>query len=356
MAVTQYIGSRYVPLFADPAEWSATKTYEALTIVLHQGNSFTSKQFVPVGIDINNEKYWAETGNYNAQVEQYRRDVLEYREDVETINSALPIESFNEDNTVKKYIDDSINAISAGANPSFEMLYAGVDLEVSNTPYYLFRIPQTERFTLLPYNRTDSNMYEQLRKLNPTRSLFINGSLGYLAISDGVILGNASNDYTIMGVRNGVPAVRNQLTAGQYSASSLLEDGWTLAFGVFSIVIQNGLKYDIETYSGCSWYTEGKTPIVRGQRSCLGWDGDYWYVFCATGRRPYATGFNNDEIYKMCVKHDIANMVNMDGGGSSQLYLTDPITEITSSFDTTHGDNITPVVTRNVPHLLHFGG
>ena len=78
MAVTQYIGARYVPIFADPAEWSNQKSYEPLTIVLHQGNSYTSKQYVPVGIDIADETYWAETGNYNAQVEQYRRDVQFY--------------------------------------------------------------------------------------------------------------------------------------------------------------------------------------------------------------------------------------------------------------------------------------
>lgn len=54
MGVTQYIGARYVPLFADPTEWNNTRTYEPLTIVLHEGNSFTSKQFVPKGIDIDN--------------------------------------------------------------------------------------------------------------------------------------------------------------------------------------------------------------------------------------------------------------------------------------------------------------
>lgn len=73
---TQYIGSRYVPMFADPAEWTNTRTYEALTIVLHNGNSFTSRQPVPIGIDIANEDFWVETGNYNAQVEQYRQEVM----------------------------------------------------------------------------------------------------------------------------------------------------------------------------------------------------------------------------------------------------------------------------------------
>ena len=72
---TQYIGSRYVPLFAEPAEWNSARTYEPLTIVMHDGNSYTSRQYVPIGIKITNEKFWALTGNYNAQVEQYRRDV-----------------------------------------------------------------------------------------------------------------------------------------------------------------------------------------------------------------------------------------------------------------------------------------
>lgn len=76
MATTQYIGARYVPLFADPAEWDSTKQYEPLTIVLHEGNSYTSRQYVPAGIEITNEKFWALTGNYNAQVEAYRKEVL----------------------------------------------------------------------------------------------------------------------------------------------------------------------------------------------------------------------------------------------------------------------------------------
>lgn len=78
MAVTQYIGARYVPLFADPIEWDSSKTYEPLTIVYSGGNSYTSRQFVPAGIPIDDDSYWALTGNYNAQIEQYRTEVAQY--------------------------------------------------------------------------------------------------------------------------------------------------------------------------------------------------------------------------------------------------------------------------------------
>ena len=71
----QYIGARYVPVFADPIEWDINKPYESLTIVTYQGNSYTSKCAVPGGTEITNERYWAKTGDYNAQVAEYRAAV-----------------------------------------------------------------------------------------------------------------------------------------------------------------------------------------------------------------------------------------------------------------------------------------
>ena len=78
MTVTQYIGSRYVPIFANPIDWDNKREYEPLTIVSNKGNSYTSRQAVPKGIDITNEKYWTLTGNYNSQVESYRQETKNY--------------------------------------------------------------------------------------------------------------------------------------------------------------------------------------------------------------------------------------------------------------------------------------
>lgn len=72
---SQYVGSRYVPIFADPIEWDNHRSYESLTIVTHDGESYTSKCNVGPGIDIANTRYWAKTGAYNAQVEQYKAEV-----------------------------------------------------------------------------------------------------------------------------------------------------------------------------------------------------------------------------------------------------------------------------------------
>lgn len=73
-----------MPLFADPIDWDNTKTYEPLTIVYYQGNSYTSRQSVPAGVDITNTTYWALTGNYNAQIEQYRKETASKLSNVTT--------------------------------------------------------------------------------------------------------------------------------------------------------------------------------------------------------------------------------------------------------------------------------
>ena len=113
MTVTQYIGARYQPIFADPAEWNDTRTYEPLTIVLHNGDSYTSRQFVPLGTEITNKDYWLVTGNYNAQTEQYRQDV---KNAVETVTKELNEQTENVENqltTQNTYITNQITTQNA---------------------------------------------------------------------------------------------------------------------------------------------------------------------------------------------------------------------------------------------------
>ena len=74
-------------------ECADTIGYEPLTVVLHEGNSYTSRQSVPVGIDIGNATYWAETGNYNAQIEAYRQEVLAYDERITANANAIAAET-----------------------------------------------------------------------------------------------------------------------------------------------------------------------------------------------------------------------------------------------------------------------
>lgn len=91
----QYVGARYVPKVM--GVWNKALQYEALSIVTYAGNSFTSKIPVPPNIDINNETYWVNTGNYNAQVEAYRTETAQ-------VKNALNNETTNRKNADKDNI------------------------------------------------------------------------------------------------------------------------------------------------------------------------------------------------------------------------------------------------------------
>lgn len=80
MAVRQYIGNRYVPIIY--GEWTNTVAYEPLTIVTHEGNGYTSKQNVPVGVDISNTNYWVLTTNYDSNFQKLVTDVSKLQVDM----------------------------------------------------------------------------------------------------------------------------------------------------------------------------------------------------------------------------------------------------------------------------------
>ena len=132
MAVTQYIGARYVPKFYqnsdNTSDWRSGVIYEPLTIVTYNGNSYTSKIPVPasVGNPSANLEYWAPTGIYNEQVESLRQEFEELRSDTETaiedlrsdtetaIEDLMPKEGFQR----AVLLSDSygINAITGGSS------------------------------------------------------------------------------------------------------------------------------------------------------------------------------------------------------------------------------------------------
>ena len=105
--VRQYVGARYVPVFANPLEWSDTREYEPLTIVTYRGNSYTSMQYVPTSISIADTAYWALTGNFNAQVEAYRAEVRAFDDRINANAAAI--------NANTAAIDANAAAIDANA-------------------------------------------------------------------------------------------------------------------------------------------------------------------------------------------------------------------------------------------------
>ena len=115
MTSRQYIGARYIPVFADPVEWDNTRPYEALMMVQHVGETYMSRQAVPIGADLpdtgqgeESNEFWVHMSNWNAQVETYRQEVLQYNGRISTLENDLPLADFDNVNTVSKAISDAL--------------------------------------------------------------------------------------------------------------------------------------------------------------------------------------------------------------------------------------------------------
>lgn len=132
MAMREYVGARYVPIFADPTQWDITLKYEPLTVVTDNGASYVSRRYVPEGIQLTNTDYWILWADYNAQLQQLIEDVNTYNGRIEDLEEALPVTSFDDVNTVEAAISaldtrtdaiedalpiadfDDVNTVSAG--------------------------------------------------------------------------------------------------------------------------------------------------------------------------------------------------------------------------------------------------
>ena len=108
----RYVGARYVPKFADPIEWNSRNTYEPLTVVVHEGNSYTSKSYVPAGIDIANDTYWVATGNYNGQFQHLINQVDKYLTDIDANTEAIAKETAERTAADDKF-EDQITGLMA---------------------------------------------------------------------------------------------------------------------------------------------------------------------------------------------------------------------------------------------------
>lgn len=119
MSVREYIGARYIPLFADPIEWDSSLSYEPLTVVKNQGSSYVSRQFVPEGVAITNEQYWILWADFNAQLEQYRAEVQQFDGRITANATAIGAETLareNADSEIETALEQLSNVVS---NKSF---------------------------------------------------------------------------------------------------------------------------------------------------------------------------------------------------------------------------------------------
>ena len=161
MSVREYIGARYVPVFADPIQWDPTNVYEPLTVVTNQGASYVSRKMVPEGIQLTNTDYWVLWADFNAQLQHYIDEVeaFDTRLDAveETVNdiSTEDIPDIQSDiETANGNITVLQNRVSA-LEPNTEMVIIGdsfskVGNNLTTQDYWWYKL--TQRIGMTPHN------------------------------------------------------------------------------------------------------------------------------------------------------------------------------------------------------------
>ena len=160
MSVRQYIGARYVPLFYNnsdgTAEWRSGVSYEPLTIVTYNGNSYTSRRLVPanVGNPSANPTYWASTGIYNQQIDIYRQEVQDVSTRLEVLEDRAenPFHPISMNKVI--FVGDSY---SLRGDPTFPVRVAN-RLGLANTDYVL----ACEGSTGFAHANSSGNTFETL--------------------------------------------------------------------------------------------------------------------------------------------------------------------------------------------------
>lgn len=395
MATTQYIGARYVPMFSDPLDWDSAKAYEPLTIVYYLGNSYTSRQSVPAGIDIANTDYWALTGNYNAQIEAYRKEVQAYdgriTENAQAIadevtravaEEAAIKELITAETTRAKAAESELatgvsNALTrideeteraekaegvltesvAAAEKKADEVYTTVNTAADGAKYegyydndcncyvHILTLPKAKYPDFPKFNmRIGDNAYEFIKSSSYFASTYLlNGPLAGVLIEDGVVVndlnqGSTSEYWYILGTdKNGAIKVQAD-TSHTVTAAQAVSAGFYNAMGIWHPIIQSGTAF---SPSSLPTSEENYTYIItrKHPRSILAYDDENWYFVAVEGRIYRSEGINFEQELALCRKLGFNNAYNLDGGHSVQAWSVSPTFNFVrlNSASTTYG-------------------
>lgn len=348
----QYIGARYVPIFGrkdeESIEWDGgVGEYEPLTIVLYQGNSYTSRQFVPVGVEITDTEFWANTGNYNAQVEQYRRETAAAlaaaqaaQNDIDTL---LPKSEFDATTTVKAYIDalaeiiDCVAEVANGADDKIDALTSypdGIKVdsmfdETIGGAVCIFKVPKAnyDIDVIDPYGGHTTYVRGYIYPIVLGQHLALTHNCNLIGVT--MLDGNALNEvesgsqyFQVIGIKNDKYVL---YTNKNTTCAQLIADGCKFGYGIWGVMVYNGVKIPVETIINPS--DPDYDELVNDQnhiRDFIGDDDSYWYYGFICGRNSASIGGTWQQVQNFLYAYDAdVNWYMVDGGGSTQCYVGD---------------------------------
>lgn len=230
--MAQYIGKRIVPVHG--GVWDKTKSYEELTIVLHEasGDSYISRRPVPNGTGIGDQNYWMLYSLYSAQIHEAEQHLNEATADVKNRISASEQKVSNELSETEQKVTDDLEAakkvMSDELNQTQQFLTQKVD--AANDHYQQSR--------------------EEMRDSAETLKNQINN-----------LIGSQTAEAELLDLRMDAEGVTHD-TAGEAVRS--------IAAGLIPKILPQEVHAAIEKTSGNQAHVELKERTVRGEFSYVG--------------------------------------------------------------------------------------
>ena len=220
--------------------------------------------------------------------------------------------------------------------------------------YSMVKIPRDFTFTIIPYSTTGYNGSYKYVNEHPN-AIYINGQLESPTVINGVVTSELPPDnpeyWYILGIDNNNEVKFNKDTTRLLTGTDLRNGGYKEAFGVWSPIILNGTPFTPATELPMAESNYDYIITQKQPRSILGYDDNYWYLIVIDARLPWSQGATFDEMVSLMQTLGIANAFNMDGGSSTQLWVSNPTTNLAIRDNSAYGRGYSSA---NVVSLLKF--
>lgn len=309
-----YVGARYVPIF--DGDWDNTKSYEPLVIVSYQGDSYTSKTYVPSGAPITNTTYWAKTGNYNAQVEQLSNHVVqldnkvnEFEYDIQDFREAIDgyNEQFTTINTHLTTLDGRCDQLDNDISGAVDTLNSRINTEVA-----------TLNSTISGNVSNITNALSGLSNHVDTEVQRIDNEISQIEISGGFVtpemygaVGDGQTDDTVALKNCFADACANKLIVrgvGRYKVSATQ----TTATGYTGVLVPSPV-----TMIGMYFILADNCPEKSTILTCKYGSGTYKFIDCEF----YMTGDGYDETHTSDVNGYSAVLFMAENSFNNRAFL-----------------------------------
>lgn len=180
------------------------------------------------------------------------------------------------------------------------------------------------------YDSYQDGVYKYVK--NNPGSVYSNGPLKSPTIIDGEIKIDAvpgdSEYWYILGTDTNGDIKYSKDVYREKTGTQLKALGYENCFGIWCPIVINSVPFDASgelnhSDSNYNYIINSKNPMC-----IFGYDDNNYYVVTVEGRNPRSNGIKFSEAITLVTELNIPNAFDMDGGGSCELWTSNPTTNI----------------------------